>query len=304
VAAAHLLRHKSAPAPAPVTVAAPAGETAVTEQVSSDEPPPPPVPPEAPPVSPPPPAVAAIAEPASPPVPAWKRYALPPAKAARAPMVVVIIDDMGVDRKRSERIAALPGPLTLSYMTYAGHVGEQAAAAGAHGHELMMHMPMQPLSASFDAGPDALTDQLPAAEVRRRVDADLARFDGYVGVNNHMGSRFTADAPGMRIVMQELKKRGLLFVDSMTTGKSAGLAMARAEGVPALARDVFLDNVEDRGAIQAQLGKLEELARRNGSAVAIGHPRDHTIEALAAWLPGLAGKGIALVPVTAVVKER
>jgi polysaccharide deacetylase 2 family uncharacterized protein YibQ len=217
-------------------------------------------------------------------------------------MVVVIIDDMGLDRRRSERVLALPGPLTISYMTYAGHLAEQAAAARAHGHELMMHMPMQPLSASMDAGPDTLLDSLPPAELRRRVEADLARFDGYVGVNNHMGSRFTADGPGMRIVMEELKKRGLLFIDSMTTGKSTGLAIARAEGVPAAARDLFLDDVEDQVAIAAQLAKLEVQARKNGSAIAIGHPRDRTIDALAAWLPGLAARGITLVPITAVVK--
>ena len=219
-------------------------------------------------------------------------------------MVAVIIDDMGLDRRRSAQIVALPGPLTISFITYADHLPEQAAAARRQGHELMMHMPMQPLSASKDPGPDALSDQLPPDELRRRVVADLGRFEGYVGVNNHMGSRFTADGPGMRIVMEELQKRGLLFVDSMTTGKSTGQAMARAVGVPSAGRDVFLDDRDDQAAIAAQLARLEAQARKSGSAIAIGHPRDKTIAALAAWLPGLAEKGFTLVPVTAVVKGR
>jgi polysaccharide deacetylase 2 family uncharacterized protein YibQ len=293
VVAAHFLRHQPAPPPAaPPSPSSPVQtETAAAEAAPAPEPPPP-IPPETA-------APTDVAPPPPPALPAWKRFAVP-VRAAR-PMVVVIIDDMGLDRKRSDRVVALPGPLTISYMTYAPRLAEQAAAARAHGHELMMHMPMQPLSASHDAGPDALSDQLPAAELRRRVEADLARFSGYVGVNNHMGSRFTADGPGMRIVMEELKKRDLLFVDSMTTGKSTGLAMARAEGVPAVARDLFLDHVDDRAAIDAQLAKLEARARAHGSAIAIGHPHDKTIEALAAWLPALAAKGIALVPVSAVV---
>jgi polysaccharide deacetylase 2 family uncharacterized protein YibQ len=247
------------------------------------------------------PAAALPAPAASAPMPAWQAFAVP-ARAGKA-LVAVIIDDMGVDRRRSARVAELPGPLTLSYMTYAPHAAEQAAAAHAHGHELMMHMPMQPLAA-LDAGPDVLSEQLPAAELRRRVEADLDRFPGFVGINNHMGSRFTAYAPGMKIVMQELHRRGLLFIDSMTTPKSVGMAEAREAGVPTARRNIFLDDVEDQASVARQLAKAEEQARSAGSVIVIGHPHDGTIAALAAWLPTLEKKGITLVPVTAVVKAR
>lgn len=235
-------------------------------------------------------------------LPAWKKYAVP--ASAHRPMVAVIIDDMGLDRRRSARIVALPAPLTISFMTYANHLDEQSLEARARGHELMMHMPMQPLSSSFDAGPDVLMAQMPPTELRRRVVSDLDRFQGYVGVNNHMGSRFTADAPGMRIVMEELHKRGLLFIDSMTTDKSVGIAVAREASVPAAARNVFIDDDDDVNSIAAQLQRAENEARRGGSVIAIGHPRDNTIAALAAWLPGLEKKGLTQVPVTAVVKQR
>jgi polysaccharide deacetylase 2 family uncharacterized protein YibQ len=263
-------------------------------------PPPAPLPPE--PVLPAP--AAPVVPPAAPVIalPAWQAFAVP--VTAKLPMIAVIIDDMGLDRRRSARIVALTAPLTISFMTYADHLDDQAAAARARGHELMMHMPMQPISESFDPGPDVLTDQLPAAELRRRIDHDLDRFQGYVGVNNHMGSRFTADAAGMRIVMEELHQRGLLFIDSLTTGKSVGLATARQMDVPAAARDVFLDDVDDETAIVAQLAKAEAEARRTGSAIAIGHPHDNTIAALIRWLPGLAQRGVMLVPVSAVVKQR
>ena len=294
LAAVHFLRPAPTPVPAsPVPPAAAPPMPAPEPEAEAEPTPPPPKPAEE----------EAAAEPATPsvPLPAWQAYAVP-ARSGPA-MVAVIIDDMGVDRKRSAKAAELPGPLTLSYMTYAPRAVEQIALARAHGHELMMHMPMQPLGA-MDPGPDVLSETLSPDELRRRVGADLDRFTGYVGVNNHMGSKFTANQPGMKIVMQALRQRGLLFIDSMTTAKSVGLEEARAAGVPAARRNIFLDDVETQSAVAAQLAKAEEQARNSGSVIVIGHPHDATIAALAAWLPGLANKGITLVPVTAVVKAR
>jgi len=296
--AAHFLK----PAPVPPSPQAPLAAPKPPEPSLSpvpDEAPEPEAPPPVPMAAPePPPAV-----PAAPvlPLPAWQAYAMP-ARAGKA-LVAVIIDDMGVDQRRSAKVTQLQGPLTLSYMTYAPHAVEQSAAAHARGHELMMHMPMQPL-ASLDAGPDVLSEQLPPAELRRRVEADLDRFPGFVGINNHMGSKFTAYQPGMKIVMQSLHQRGLLFIDSMTTAKSVGMAEARAAGVPTARRNIFLDDVEDQASVAAQLVKAEEQAKSAGSVIVIGHPHDGTIAALQAWLPTLEKKGITLVPVTAVVKAR
>lgn len=299
---------------APVPVVAPAPPvrppepvpTPVPEGAQSEEAPVPlphePVAPEDEETPPPPAAPPVQTAMASPPrVPAWQAFAVP-GKTGRA-MVAVIIDDMGLDRRRSDKVVELPAPLTLSYMTYAPHAEQQAASAHAHGHELMMHMPMQPL-AELDAGPDVLMERLSPDELRRRVESDLDRFHGFVGVNNHMGSRFTAYAPGMRIVMGALKNRGLLFIDSMTTEKSVGVAMAREAGVPTAKRNIFLDDVDSEKAVLAQLAKAEEQAKKNGSVIVIGHPHDHTTAALAAWLPTLAKKGITLVPVTTIVTAR
>ncbi len=236
--------------------------------------------------------------------PNWEKYALPPVDAGGRPMIAVIIDDMGLDKRRSEKIVQLPGPLTVSFMSYAEDLARQTGEARLHGHELMMHVPMEPLAEGLDAGPGALSVNLPMDALRKRVNEDLDRFTGYVGINNHMGSKFTAFAPGMQVVMDELRQRGLLFVDSLTTDRSVGLALAQQSGVPTAARNVFLDNAGDIAAVDGQLAKLEDLARKKGNAIAIGHPRDATIAALTAWLPTLREKGLVLVPVTEVVKVR
>jgi polysaccharide deacetylase 2 family uncharacterized protein YibQ len=236
--------------------------------------------------------------------PAWVRYAVPAPKASGQPMIAVVIDDLGVDRKRSERVVELRAPLTLAWMTYADNLPQITQAARRRGHELMVHVPMQPQGESYDPGPDVLEVNIHPEENRRRLAWGLDRFEGFVGINNHMGSRYTADRTGMRVVMEEVKRRGLLFLDSVTTEKSVGAEMARRYGVPFSARNVFLDNDQSVAAIRAQLAKVEAHARKSGSAIAIGHPHDATIEALSAWLPSLEARGFLLVPVTAIVRAQ
>jgi uncharacterized protein len=255
----------------------------------------------------PPPQLAALPLPAPVPdpggKPAWVRYAVPSPAVGNRPMIAVVIDDLGVDRKRSERVTTLPAPLTLAWMTYADNLRPITQAARQRGHELMVHVPMQPQSESYDPGPDVLEVGLPTEEVRRRLRWGLSRFDGFVGINNHMGSRFTADRAGMNVVMDEIRARGLLFLDSVTTQKSVAPDLARQYGVPFAARHVFLDNEMTVSAVRGQLAKTEAYARKYGAAIAIGHPHDGTIEALAGWLPGLEAKGFVLVPVTTIVKR-
>jgi len=236
--------------------------------------------------------------------PPWLRYAVPAAAAAGRPRIAIVIDDLGLDKRRTERTITLPGPLTLSFMAYADDLPRMTEEAHQAGHELLVHVPMEPLSRAEDMGPNGLAVGLAPDEVLRRLRWDLARFDGYVGINNHMGSRFTRDAPAMEPVIAELKSRGLLFLDSRTIGNSAGADLARRMGVPNATRDVFLDNEVHADAIAERLAEVEQLARRHGSAIAIGHPHDATLDELQAWIRGLAQKGFELVPVSAIVRER
>lgn len=236
--------------------------------------------------------------------PAWRRHAVRVSVPEGRSLIAILIDDAGLNRRNTARLAALQGPLTMAYMTYAENLERQSAAARAAGHELMLHLPMEPLDHEQNAGPNALESGLEMAELRRRLLWGLNRLEGYVGVNNHMGSRFTAWEPGMALVMEELKRRGLLFVDSRTIGDSLGARMAERYAVPHADRDVFLDNDEEGAAVADRLAELEAVARRRGTAIGIGHPHDETVTALAEWLPTLAAKGFALVPVSTIVERR
>ena len=164
----------------------------------------------------------------------------------------------------------------------------------------MLHLPMEPTSSEADPGPDALLTGLGLEELRERTIRNLDSFSGYVGVNNHMGSRFTADSEAMAVVMDIMAERGLLFLDSKTTSASAGFRLAVERGMPSVKRDIFIDHVIEDEAILKQLAKVEVIAERAGVAIAIGHPHPETIRVLKKWLPEAKKKGFLFVPVSAV----
>ncbi|WP_368744697.1 divergent polysaccharide deacetylase family protein, partial [Desertibaculum subflavum] len=232
----------------------------------------------------------------------WRRYAVAaPARAGRA-AVAIVIDDLGLDRPRTARTIALPGPLTLSFLPYAGELAHQTEAGRRAGHELMLHLPMEAESRRISPGPNALRVGLEPTELLDLLAWNLGRFDGYVGVNNHMGSRFTADAGAMRTVLAELERRGLMFLDSRTSSHSVGYRLGAELGLPVAQRDIFLDNVLTADRVADQLAEVERVAKRHGHAVAIGHPHDATLEALTEWLPHLEARGLVLVPITALAR--
>ncbi len=234
-------------------------------------------------------------------LPAWQRYALPVQRSGK-PRIVIVIDDVGLDKRRARRTVALPGPLTLSFMAYAEDLPKQAEMARKSGHELMLHVPMEPSSSTINPGPNVLLSGMPKDELQKNIDWNLDQMSGYVGINNHMGSRFTADTDSMRVVIATLKARGYLFLDSVTSGRSVAHDEARDGGIPFAVRNVFLDHEDDPDAIRQQLRHTEQIARKTGLAIAIGHPRDNTVDALREWLPSLKEKGFQLVPISAVVR--
>lgn len=236
-------------------------------------------------------------------LPAWQRYAAVPKTAPRDPMVAIVLDDMGPNRGGTERALNLPAAITFAFLPYAPHVADFVKAARAHGHEILVHVPMEPVG-SADPGPHALRTDNPPEDIRADLAWNLSRFDGYVGINNHMGSRFTANAEDMRVVMEELKARGLMFLDSRTSAKTRAVDVARAAGLPTLSRDVFLDHDEEGAEVDAELGKLERLARERGFAIAIGHPHAKTLDILEKWIPRARANGIAIVPLTAILRRR
>ena len=236
--------------------------------------------------------------------PDWRRFAVTHSPIMDRHMIAVIIDDLGLDHTRTAKAMALSGPLILSFLTYARNLRAQTAIARSSGHELMVHLPMEPDDSDAYAGPKMIKRDLSGDEIRRRLDWALSRFEGYVGVNNHMGSRYTAYRPGMMLVMEEINRRGLMFIDSKTSRNSVAPAVARELSMPFAQRHIFLDDSPKAGDIAAQLKSLETLARSQGFAIAIGHPYDTTLSELKKWLPTLAPRGFILVPASAIVRRR
>jgi hypothetical protein len=217
--------------------------------------------------------------------------------------IIVIIDDMGMDRKHSNQIVELPGPLTLAFLPYAPHLDTLTAAAKAKGDELMIHMPMEAMDKRQNPGPIAIKSGMSEDEMKSMLEKAFNSFTGYVGLNNHMGSRMTKDEKAMRLVMAELKKRDLFFVDSKTIGSSVAEQMASEAGIRHAERDVFLDNDNTTENVRRELHVLERIADKKGYAIAIGHPREATVQVLKEWLPTLKGRGFELVPVSTVTRK-
>lgn len=236
--------------------------------------------------------------------PAWKRYAVHAHYTHDQPLVAIVIDDMGVDLRRSARVLELDAALTLSYLPYAAQLTQQTARAAGKGFELMLHMPMEPQRAVGGMAPEQLTVSMSQDDIRRQLDKDLGSMTGFVGINNHMGSKFTTDTARMGVVMDAVSDRGLLFLDSKSSPRSVGERLARARGLPALSRDVFLDDDPSPAGVAAALKDVERIARRKGMAIAIGHPKDATIAALRTWIPEARKRGIAIVPISAIAKLR
>jgi len=214
-------------------------------------------------------------------------------------LIAIVLDDVGPDYPAAREAIALPSAVTLAFLPYAEQVGPLARSALAGGHEVLVHMPMEPEEmAHNNPGPSPLTTRISAEDVQARVKAALEAVPGEVGLNNHMGSKFTANLPGMQPVLAELARRNLIFLDSRTTAQSAGAMLAKRYGVRFVGRDVFLDNEIYGESILRQLRETERIATRRGQAVAIGHPHDITLDVLREWIPHAKARGFELVPIS------
>lgn len=211
----------------------------------------------------------------------------------------IIIDDLGQSSERDHRTLALPGPVTMAIMPDTPHATDFARQAHKAGKTVILHMPMDPAT-----GPYAWHPGLPLPELASRLDAALAKVPYAAGINNHMGSRMTAQRDPMTWLMGELQRRHLFFVDSRTSAATVAAAQAQAVGLAHVSRDVFLDDERSVEAIDRQLRQGVELARRQGSAVLIGHPYPQTLQVLERELPRLKAEGIVLIGLTQMIAER
>lgn len=221
----------------------------------------------------------------------------PVAEHRRTGNIAIVIDDFADDDPIAAHFCAIPQPLTFSILPREGQTRTLAERVHTNGHEVLVHLPMEPKSgASF--GVNAILVGLNDEEIRRRVRRALQNVPYARGINNHMGSKATTDKRVMGLVLAELKDRNLLFLDSRTTASSIAYQLAVDMDLRALKRDLFIDEIADAQAIQGKLWELAAIAAQSGQAIGLGHNRRETLIALLAALPQLERRGFRFVPVS------
>src|SRR5690606_36668696 len=218
--------------------------------------------------------------------------------AGEYPVIAILIDDVGHSLTQGRRLLALPEPVSLAILPHTQAARTLAEEAAARGRTVILHQPMEN-GAGLSIGPGGLYSGMPAAELQQVLRTNLDSFGHIRGLNNHMGSRLTAERPAMDQVMQVLRERELFFIDSRTTHHTQAAFAAEAAGVPHLSRNVFLDNERSAEAIGRAFDRALEVARREGQALVIGHPYPQTLEFLEWRLSGdlMAEEGVEVVDV-------
>lgn len=233
----------------------------------------------------------------------WHVYAHPASAPDGRPRIAIIISGMGL-REAPTRLAVqrLPAPVTLAFTPYGDGLQEWVSQARAAGHEVLLELPMEPYGyPDNDPGPQALLTSLSAEENTSRLEWLLSRFPGYVGVINFFGGKFSASETSLDPVMAELKGRGLMIVDNQSASRSKISGIAQQIDIPFVSATVQLDADLTQAGIDAALAVLERKAVSEQFAAAIGSPLPLTIERISLWAETLHERGIALVPVTALI---
>jgi len=227
--------------------------------------------------------------------------AVPPEQTPDGPRVAVIIGGLGVGAtSTTEALSKMPGPVTLGFMPYGNDLENLAGRARAEGHEVLLQVPMEPFDyPDNDPGPQTLLSALSAEQNVDRLQWLMSRFQGYVGIVNFMGARFTASEPAISPVLREASKRGLIYIDDGSSPRSLAGQIAGANKLPFAKADVVIDAAPSSAEIDKALAKAEQLARERGLAVAMGSALPVTIDRVAKWAKAATGRGITLVPVTA-----
>lgn len=237
---------------------------------------------------------------------AWQVYARPFPAGDRRPRIAIIVTGLGLSREATQgAIQYLPAAVTLAFDPYASGLQDWVTAARRLGHEVLLTLPLEATEFPVrDAGPRALVTAIGPGDNLNRLNYLLSRMSGYVGVVTAMGSQFTIEDVQMGPMLDAIGRRGLLYVDSGASRKSVGPAIAKQIGMPRGLADMQIDQIPSRAAITKRLTELEDLARKNGAAVALAQPLPVTVERLIAWTASLEGRDVALAPVSAVTDRQ
>ena len=215
---------------------------------------------------------------------------------ASMPLVAILIDDMGYNLPINNQFLKLEAPLSFSFLPTAPHTPMLAKKAKDLGKDVLIHLPLEPVNSAIDPGPGVLRLSMDFDSMLQTLRKDLDAVPGAIGVNNHMGSKFTTSKKGMELILTEIKRRGLFFVDSKTTPDSVAYVTARSMGIPAAERAVFLDHDTQKESIRREIKKMVKLSMENGCVLAIGHPTPNTWKVLYEELPRVR-KRVKIVPV-------
>lgn len=225
---------------------------------------------------------------------------LPQANSAQ---LVIIIDDIGNNYALGNAMVEIPAPLTLAFLPHTPFAKKLAIKAHSLNKEIMLHAPMEN-TVSAPLGPGALTQDLNENEFKATLRDAIQSIPYIQGINNHMGSSLTQNKEAMSWVMDTLSKEQLYFVDSLTSPKSVAFQQAQQKSLPALERNVFLDNDKSTSALEQQWQKAIKIANHRGSAILIGHPYQESQAFLAKKIPTLAAQGIELVPASRLLLQQ
>ena len=227
----------------------------------------------------------------------------PPAHVEPQAMLAVILDDAGYSLQELQPFLDLPGPLTVAVLPNLPHSAEAARRVLAAGKDLILHCPME-ADGGEDPGPGALRVGMSEAEIDRLLAADFASVPGARGMNNHMGSRATADPALMEAVLSYAKRQGLFFVDSRTTALTVAPSIASRLGVPFLQRNLFIDDERDEKAVADAFNVGIRQARAQGTAVLIGHVQNKAVlDILRAGQKELADNGVRMARLEEIMSE-
>jgi polysaccharide deacetylase 2 family uncharacterized protein YibQ len=232
----------------------------------------------------------------------WRYYARPFNDPLNRGRIAIVITGMGLNAAASEAaIDRLPGEVTFAFSPYAD-IAKLTQMARNDGHEILISLPLEPLTyPQHDPGPHTLLTTLSEEENIARMEWVMSQAQGYVGIVGEYGSRFTTRSAQMLPVLEQAKKRGLMYLDAAATPDSVAMRVGRDLGVPRATNDRTIDVEANRAAIDAQINRVENLARTSGQAVLFASPHLITLDRLAEWLPTLSKKGLVLAPVTAIV---
>lgn len=233
----------------------------------------------------------------------WQVYARPDPTPPGRPRIAVVIAELGLSGATTEiALDTLPPEVSLAFAPAGARLQSWLEAARERGHEVMLGVPMEPVGYPMsDPGPNTLFRALAPERNIERLSKTLGRAVGYVGITSLSGSAFTADTNAMRPILTTLKDRGLMMLDAAVAGSRALRRLAEDLGVAFVRADLRVDRNQGRGAIDDQLARLEELARETGGAIGLGTPYPTTLERVSRWLRLLPDRGIAVVPVSAMV---